>query len=409
MNRHRKLREIAKQLHDFQCLPIPKASYVERIKEEYPDLFPLSADENQILWLNRQILGLEERCFEAESEVCELRRELDKLNIGGGERVAEKPVIQPLTEHSSLKYPSSVLSDSPMRFIRDQAWSLIGTHDSQDRQAELAYLMSCLSELAYHDLKEQELDSGGRYKRFVPSLAAKLLLEIGARVDVRGAFESVDAQVETLAPRNFAYTLYRFGDSVVVAVRGTVLLSAKDWLIDINAQKVSVRAGHYHKGFADEARNALEEDLWPKLNEAKSIYFTGHSLGGAVASILALEWPNRGAVKSPFVFASPRFGSWQAAGETFRFGYRRPADPIPHLPPAIAGFSHFGLEDNVIREVGFGSKLRSLIESLPFGLLHHRIEGIRSRLGARVGIDYQETVFVDAIRQAFLESNAKRL
>ena len=92
-----------------------------------------------------------------------------------------------------------------------------------------------------------------------------------------------------------------------------------------------------------------------------SLYLTGHSLGGAMAALMAVmlamdeDYVTRfGSIfKSAYTFGAPMVGSPEFAeacdGHPFlnrnvvRYIYKR--DPVPHLPPRDSdAFAHFGWE-----------------------------------------------------------------
>lgn len=261
-----------------------------------------------------------------------------------------------------------------------------------------AYVLACLSELSYLALSARELDERGRYKLFTPCLAAVKFKEAGLSLQASDIATLADIPVEIIERERFTYVVYRVRDSYVVAVRGTVWYSLRDWWIDFNAGKSQAKMGKYHAGFANEAREACKNDLLPILDSAESIYFTGHSLGAAVASILAQIWPSQSAVAPTYVFASPRFGTKEATSMSSRTGYRRPADPVPRVPPKFLGFSHMGTRDQILWQGGPGRRLVSVTLALPTaGLSHHGIGGIRSLLGNKVGENFAADVYEKAI------------
>ena len=76
---------------------------------------------------------------------------------------------------------------------------------------------------------------------------------------------------------------------VVIACRGTEPNETNDIKADIDAAKVVAETvGHVHRGFKREV-----DELWPMIekslqaNKTKKVWFCGHSLGGAMATICA--------------------------------------------------------------------------------------------------------------------------
>ena len=84
-----------------------------------------------------------------------------------------------------------------------------------------------------------------------------------------------------------SYFLSEIKGKQFLVVRGTSNL--ENVLLDLDIQlKADVRTGiQLHQGFAAAAR-AIYLDAKPLLSKSKPIYTTGHSLGGAVALILAM-------------------------------------------------------------------------------------------------------------------------
>ncbi len=137
------------------------------------------------------------------------------------------------------------------------------------------------------------------------------------------------------------------GDQVVlVAFRGTE--NAADWMADFNAFFTVRPYGNIHRGFYhafNDIRPALEAAL-PKMQNRKLI-LTGHSLGGALATVAAAEWHTSGAFKPSAVvtFGQPRVGF--SSLKTFianKFGDRysrfvNDTDIVTRVPP---GYSHVG-------------------------------------------------------------------
>ncbi|MFC5469839.1 lipase family protein [Cohnella suwonensis] len=133
---------------------------------------------------------------------------------------------------------------------------------------------------------------------------------------------------------------------VVVAFRGTS--SAQDWVADAMASQVKVkwasRAGYAHRGFSriyDSARGQVLETL-EGLPPGKALNITGHSLGGGLATLCALDAAENSSFENPttYTFGSPRVGNpafarafKERAGDNYRVNNR--FDVVTHLPPQI--------------------------------------------------------------------------
>jgi predicted lipase len=103
--------------------------------------------------------------------------------------------------------------------------------------------------------------------------------------------------------------------------------------------------GKVHKGFCEEA-----DKLYPLIKEklrhqqfSGNITLTGHSLGGAIALILAARLQEDFSC-TVVSFGSPRTG-FQSFVERLTFSHHRyvlRGDPIQYFPPAIFGYVHYG-------------------------------------------------------------------
>jgi len=264
-----------------------------------------------------------------------------------------------------------------------------------------AYALACLSELAYLHLTDYELPGRDRYKLF-PSTAYEEMFRARLRFDLVGVVARVaELKIEIIETRFYVYVVARISDFTVVAVRGTA--SKGDVLLDLNALKNPAKTGFYHRGFHDEAVEAL-----PLLEAATDgtdwLYFTGHSMGGAVASILSQIWQAKSRPMTPYVYASPRFGTASVSKRSPRYAYARPADFVPHLPPTRLGFSDEGLTPRFLPpdekpKTGFQS-LRHNLWRRAF-TASHSMESYRKLLGEAVGETYPERVYIDAVLAAF--------
>jgi hypothetical protein len=142
-------------------------------------------------------------------------------------------------------------------------------------------------------------------------------------------------------------------DGVIVAFRGTLPpswqseASVLDWLQDLMCEPESRPnlPGKVHTGFYD-ATSAIIADVAAQVKRlnpsgSKPVYITGHSLGGAMASIGA--WILRAApydisIAQVLTFASPKpgDGAFQTAYEKIFTNQRYESydDLVPLLPPA---------------------------------------------------------------------------
>ncbi|XID93413.1 lipase family protein [Paenibacillaceae bacterium WGS1546] len=147
------------------------------------------------------------------------------------------------------------------------------------------------------------------------------------------------------APERFGFIL-QSDSHVVVAFRGSS--TTTDWISDAIASQTKLKyvrnGGMTHRGFTniyDSARSRILSALG-KLSAGKALYITGHSLGGALATLCALDAAVNSPFRSPrtYTFGSPRVGDpdfakayAKHAGGTFRVHNR--FDVVTHLPPHI--------------------------------------------------------------------------
>lgn len=132
----------------------------------------------------------------------------------------------------------------------------------------------------------------------------------------------------------------------ILAFRGTG--SAVDWVSDFIAHQTPYRplrnAGLTHKGFTDIYMSARDQvhALLSQLPYDKPLFITGHSLGGALATLAALDIAANTPFTSPVVytFGAPRVGDPQFVQTynyivPFHYRYQNEFDIVPHLPPLV--------------------------------------------------------------------------
>lgn len=167
---------------------------------------------------------------------------------------------------------------------------------------------------------------------------------------------------------------YRFESDtdVVFACRGTEPGNFNDMLADLDARKEeSETVGKVHKGFKREADDIWEmiyEDLVTLNDDKRNLWFTGHSLGAAMITIMASRAWEDDALPDPIelhTFGSPRAGDAQFADSMKNYKHYRWVnnnDIVTMVPPAFMGFKHAGTEkyinsDGIVAKVGFWKKL----------------------------------------------------
>ena len=110
---------------------------------------------------------------------------------------------------------------------------------------------------------------------------------------------------------------YRFmnKDDLVIACRGTQPSEFNDLKADLKALPVMAETvGRVHIGFKTEVDDLwpmIEEDINRKTNVTKTLWFCGHSLGAAMATIMASRAKHNVELNDPvelFTYGSPRVG-----------------------------------------------------------------------------------------------------
>lgn len=127
----------------------------------------------------------------------------------------------------------------------------------------------------------------------------------------------------------------------VVAFRGTD--SIEEWVQDIKfVPRGWPKGGKVHRGFA-EALGPLWREMEADVRALPSpAVFTGHSLGGAMATLAATLWRP----ESLITFGSPRVGDETFASLLEILTVERFVgcnDIVPTLPPEALGFRHAGV------------------------------------------------------------------
>lgn len=164
---------------------------------------------------------------------------------------------------------------------------------------------------------------------------------------------------------------YRFRNDTdcVIACRGTEPNEWNDIQADANASSVLAEtAGKVHRGFKREV-----DDLWPMLETAlmsneQPLWFCGHSLGGAMATICAGRCFLSHIESVPeqlYSYGSPRVGDKRYINYVSLQHYRyvNNNDIVTRVPPAWMGYRHSGREvylDHAgqIRRIGVLGKRR---------------------------------------------------
>lgn len=157
---------------------------------------------------------------------------------------------------------------------------------------------------------------------------------------------------DTIQAKSISNEWERFGfilespQEIIIAFRGTS--STTDWISDIIASQKSFKYIKEdcltHRGFTDiysSARIGIISAL-SKLSPDKTLYITGHSLGGALATLCAIDIAANTVYVSPnlFTYGSPRVGDPAFTKAFTKYVQKscriaNPFDVVTHAPPFI--------------------------------------------------------------------------
>jgi triacylglycerol lipase len=168
---------------------------------------------------------------------------------------------------------------------------------------KLALFLIC----SCHQTYNQFLDSAGRF--IVPS---------GYRY-----LSSFSAQAYGSILETFGYLL-ESDDTIILAFRGTT--STADTVSDLIASQIPYpwfsNGGNTHRGFTEIYATAREQiiDALAKSDSHKKLIITGHSLGGALATLCALDLAYNTKFAAPIVYT---YGSPRVGDPTFAAAYNQ--------------------------------------------------------------------------------------
>ena len=124
----------------------------------------------------------------------------------------------------------------------------------------------------------------------------------------------------------------------VLAFRGTEVDRIGDLLADLKASLEDCPSGgRIHSGFKKQYEDAeweINKALDDEQVKGLPLYITGHSLGGAVATIAAKRLDKSRKIAACYTYGSPRVGTeeWAALMKTPVYRMVNSADPIPTVP-----------------------------------------------------------------------------
>jgi hypothetical protein len=290
------------------------------------------------------------------------QRELEQQELRATQTTLEaetsKTILSTKLESGLSSIAGEALKNhTPLSYLKQQFASMKSgskKQSSDDYDPKKAYVFACLCELTYLPFTRFDLMARRRYK-VVPSEALGIIKKYKRFLTLEDVFTALTANldgvaaVELLTTRYFSYLAFDTPGFTVIAVRGTVW-STPDTLL--NAKVTQDHA--YHSGFYKEASKALPQlkigiaDKLSRFDASKPLYFTGHSLGAALAVILQRRWNSEGQsphssheVMTPYTFALPRLGGAIVANAGTIYSHRIKGDPVEHAPPEQLGYCDY--------------------------------------------------------------------
>jgi triacylglycerol lipase len=181
----------------------------------------------------------------------------------------------------------------------------------------------------------------------------------GIATEMALRFTVSDAVVKLFVSDNIQAYAFNGPKEIVVAFRGTEPAVLRDWYTDFDSRLIACPlsgAGRVHDGFwcgAERVWSDLRTLLLAWSAPAKPIWICGHSLGGAMALLTAVQLccdaALHGAFCGLYTYGQPRVGDSSFASFVNRtlgtryFRFVNNLDIVPHVPPAlISQYRHGG-------------------------------------------------------------------
>ncbi|MDR5884774.1 lipase family protein [Vreelandella janggokensis] len=218
-----------------------------------------------------------------------------------------------------------------------------------------AWLMACFAELAYMKFNPPIITENMSRKvgsRLLVGRKNDRLLKGAIQLAVKKfaydheeekrlleeQLELLDAELVTTFNANGSQAiLIKTNDFVVLSFRGTEPLELKDIKADAHAILTRcVTEGKVHTGF-HKAYNSIEKDVNQALEEFTELplFITGHSLGGALATIAAKRVTHVGGNAACYTFGAPRVSDdhWLMTMKTPIYRVVNSSDGVTMVPP----------------------------------------------------------------------------
>lgn len=211
-----------------------------------------------------------------------------------------------------------------------------------------AYVCSNFSRLIY-DYKPTELNDRTKFYEINDDVLSK---HSGIK-DFNEFISNLDFSLIFIFETKDSITIgLSINSAIIIASRGTSYW--KDWGNNLNSFKTKVcnlEKLKFHKGFNKIATKTIDKIYEKISNKTVPIYFTGHSLGGALSGIFYYNFiSNCNCIKdvtlknqnkiSGYTFGMPRFSNKTLIQTDSLFNLYNPLDIVPMTPPKIFGYTN---------------------------------------------------------------------
>ena len=275
----------------------------------------------------------------------------------------------------------------------EQVADLLAKDVPTHRQAysdRTCWLMACFAELAYlrfNPLFKSEIQEKIAKKCIEEFAEKSKISSLHALIDaVAYDHEAEKAQLineldslnatleETFDSNGTQAILISTNKFIVLAFRGTETTSIVDIKADLKAVTTPCASGgKIHIGFkaayeevADDVQKAINQEKFA----GKPLFISGHSLGGALATIACKRLSHQAGIAASYTFGSPRVGDedWVTDIKTPLYRLVNAADCVTMMPPGADTISGFAWLIGFFPSVG--KKCRSYLLSKFGGYMH---------------------------------------
>ncbi len=186
--------------------------------------------------------------------------------------------------------------------------------------------------------------------------------------EIKEEAEKLQLNFKYFDKKNSQASLLYDSDIVILAFRGTEKQNISDWITDIRCKKIKYFTydGLIHQGFKEGIVN-LWDLIFQELDELKTIissrriWLTGHSMGGALATLAPIWIYNSDLIFSYEIAGGYTFGSPRVGNKSFakifsnKFGnnwfrFVNCADYVTRIPRRIMHYRHVPIIEKNIKE-----------------------------------------------------------